>query len=599
MSSESHQDAGAHRVERKLPPPFPYSMRYPEPDPSDPFAPLSVLRDRTATLTNSPYESPVAIPDSTPASSRMLDLATFVVHQRSKSTALGFPSAESGWQGHASQLRKGASMGLRVNEYAPGTEAPAATMTSTTLGPSATETQRHEARRRSQSVFALRSGTFSFLDSRAVPGPQHNAESSTRRHSLSPYGSRASVATSSSTSSGNSTRRERRTSGASARPRSCSSSFVSATLLDGVSEQLDGAVPLRKDMHVMQVDIPATRGDEKCSEGLPRALPPPPLDKRSPSVSSTGSWSRDLPFYSATSRPQTPSSIRSSRPVSLPPTSVFSFPVTSVTHPPSKPPPFTTSPVTPATHRTTPIPSTLATSLPHSVSNSRRVSTPRDTLPLPLNFRFPNQSAESEPESVERDGGRFARLRARKSIALQTRRSSTSSSLRSTLRAAAEAADKLAAEDASLPAPPEVTLPPKVAQKLVVVPENTRTTSLTAGTSPRSNELEEYPRVGPQTGGWECGAEPSVSAPPIMHASPQCSTDSVQVAHTQVAANATRHCPPKAEVKAGPCLHPHFTNDRHRGVLTWLCLVAVPRRRYHCRALCRARPRLPHIPSLW
>ncbi|KAI0283743.1 hypothetical protein BC826DRAFT_1110104 [Russula brevipes] len=416
MSSESHQDAGAHRVERKLPPPFPYSMRYPEPDPSDPFAPLSVLRDRTATLTNSPYESPVAIPDSTPASSRMLDLAAFVVHQRSKSTALGFPSAESGWQGHASQLRKGASMGLRVNEYAPGTEAPAATMTSTTLGPSATETQRHEARRRSQSVFALRSGTFSFLDSRAVPGPQHNAESSTRRHSLSPYGSRASVATSSSTSSGNSTRRERRTSGASARPRSCSSSFVSATLLDGVSEQLDGAVPLRKDMHVMQVDIPATRGDEKCSEGLPRALPPPPLDKRSPSVSSTGSWSRDLPFYSATSRPQTPT--------------------------------------------------------------------------------------ESEPESVERDGGRFARLRARKSIALQTRRSSTSSSLRSTLRAAAEAADKLAAEDASLPAPPEVTLPPKVAQKLVVVPENTRTTSLTAGTSPRSNELEEYPRVGPQTGGW-------------------------------------------------------------------------------------------------
>jgi hypothetical protein len=177
-------------------------------------------------------------------------------------------------------------MGLSVDEYAPGTEDLVATMTSTTLGPSATRTQRHQARRHSQSVSksvsVLRSGTFSFLDSRAIPGPQYNAESSTRRNSLSPYVTYASVAMSSSTTSGNSPRRERKTGGASARPRSCSSSFVSATLLDGVFEQLDGAVPLRRDMHVMQVDMLATRGDEKCSEGPPHTLPPPPHERRSP-----------------------------------------------------------------------------------------------------------------------------------------------------------------------------------------------------------------------------------------------------------------------------------------------------------------------------
>ena len=39
----------AARVRRKPPPAFPYSPRYPHPDPSDPFAPLQVLRDRAHT----------------------------------------------------------------------------------------------------------------------------------------------------------------------------------------------------------------------------------------------------------------------------------------------------------------------------------------------------------------------------------------------------------------------------------------------------------------------------------------------------------------------------------------------------------------------
>ncbi|KAF8492636.1 hypothetical protein F5888DRAFT_898369 [Russula emetica] len=441
MSSDPNQDAGARRIKRKPPPPFPYSPRYPEPDPSDPFAPLSVLRDRTTTLTNSPYESPVAIPDSTSGPSRVLDLATFITHQREKSAALGsLFGGESGWQGHMSQLRKGTSMGPGLHEYSSGTDFPVAAPS--TLRPGVRETQRREARRRSQSVFALRSGTFSFLESR--PGPESsNVE---RRHSLTPYDSRTSVITSSSTSSWASTHGERKANKTSPRPRSCSSSFVSATLLDGVPE-----VPTRKSM---QVDTPATSGVEKRSlaESTPPVLPPP-LEKRNPSDSSTGSWSRDLVFYPAPSRPQTPSSIRSSRPVSLPPSATLSFPFVPDNLLPTKPALFTASPVTSSTHNATPIPSNLATSLPPKNSDSHRVPTPedRDVLPPQLNVRFPRrgQSAESEPESVERESGRFARLRARTSAALQTRRSSTSSSLRSTLRAATEAADKLAAEDAA------------------------------------------------------------------------------------------------------------------------------------------------------
>src|SRR6266851_1577675 len=469
MSSEPYQDTNAHRIKRKPPPPFPYSVRYPEPDPSDPFAPLSVLRDRTATLTNPAYEYPVAIPEPTPESSRVLDLSTFITHQRNKSTALGSPFGESGWQGYASQLRKGASMGLGIHEYSPGSRLPvAATITSATLRPGVREMQRYEARRRSQSVFALRSGTFSFLESRSGPELQFNVESpqATRRHSLTPYGSRASVLSSSSTSSGGSTHGERKANGSPARPRSCSSSFVSATLLDGVPENLGDGVPLLKSMHVMHVDMPTNQGAEKRSESPPHLPPLPPLEKRSPSVSSIGSWSRDVAFYSAPSRPQTPSSIRSSRPVSLPPSSVFSFPRVPVNLPPTKPAHFTTSPVTTST---TPIPSTLATSLPPGISNSRRLPTSPedlDALPIQVHLRFPKQeqSAESEPESLERESGRLARLRARTSAALQARRSSTSSSLRSTLRAAAEAADKLAADDVPIAPLPTVTSPLKITQ---------------------------------------------------------------------------------------------------------------------------------------
>lgn len=541
MSSDPYQDAGAHRIKRKPPPPFPFSPRYPEPDPSDPFAPLSVLRDRTATLTNLPYESPVAIPDSTSGPSRVLDLATFITHQREKSAALGsLFGGECGWQGHMSQLRKGTSMGPGLHEYSSGTDFPVAAPS--TLRPGVRETQRREARRRSQSVFALRSGTFSFLESRPGPESQSNVE---RRHSLTPYGSRASVITSSSTSSWVSTHGERKANKTSPRPRSCSSSFVSATLLDGVPE-----VPSRKSMHAKQVDTPATSGAEKCSlaESPPPVLPPP-LEKRNPSDSSTGSWSRDLVFYSAPSRPQTPSSIRSSRPVSLPPSATLSFPFVPDNLLPTKPTLFTTSPVTSSTHNATPIPSNLATSLPPNNSDSHRVPTPedRDVLPPQLNVRFPRrgQSAESEPESVERESGRFARLRARTSAALQTRRSSTSSSLRSTLRAATEAADKLAAED-----PPIASFPPvaymRVTQAPVVI---TKARSLATGT-PESNELEGCQRMGPQIGGGGCGAEQPASAPSATHTSHQQDMDCVPaVRSAQLPAELERDCPPKPEVK--------------------------------------------------
>ncbi|KAI0247654.1 hypothetical protein BJV78DRAFT_901693 [Lactifluus subvellereus] len=401
MSSESPQDAGAHRIRRKPPPPFPYSTRYPEPDPNDPFAPLSVLRDRTATLTNLSYESPVAIPDSTPGSSKVVDLTTFIMHQRKKSTALRFPSGESRWIGHAAQLRKGASMGLGLHEYSSGSGVPvAATVTSATLRPGAGEMQRHEARRRSQSVFALRSGTFSFLEPRPAPEPQVNVEPPVRRYLLSPYGSRASVLTSSSTSSGESTHGVREVTRTSARSRSCSSSFVSVPLLDGVPEHSGDAVPVCKGMRVMQVDMPATHGAEDRSGSPPRhSLPfPHPLEKRSPSISSIGSWSRDMVFYNAPSRPQTPSSIRSSRPVSLPPSAVLSFPHPPIHHPPAKLSPFTTSPMTSSTRPAVPVPSTLATSLPPSISNPHRVSMPLqdlDALPLQLSFVFRSKSKQS------------------------------------------------------------------------------------------------------------------------------------------------------------------------------------------------------------
>src|SRR5882762_8273790 len=48
--SAPHQDEVVRRTKRTRPPPFPYSSRYPEPDPDDPFAPLSVLRNRTSSV---------------------------------------------------------------------------------------------------------------------------------------------------------------------------------------------------------------------------------------------------------------------------------------------------------------------------------------------------------------------------------------------------------------------------------------------------------------------------------------------------------------------------------------------------------------------
>ena len=554
MSSEPHQDAGARRIRRKPPPPFPYSPRYPEPDPSNPFASLSVLRDRTATLTNPPYESPVAIPDHNSGSSKMLDLATFIIRQRNQSAALGSPFGDGSWQGHVSKLRKGASVGLGLNEFSPNTEFPAtATITSSSLHQGV-----REARRRSQSVFALRSGTFSFIESRAGLEAQLNVESSrpTRRHSLSPYGSRSSVLSSSSTSSEGSTHGERKANGSPARPRSCSSSFVSATLLDGLPENVSDGVPLLKGMHVMHVDMPPNRVADKGLESPPH-LPPKSLGKRSPSVSSIGSWSRDAAFYSAPSRPQTPSSIRSSRPVSLPPSSVLSFPCVPANLPPSKPAPFTTSPLTTSTHHAA---STLATSLPRSIPNSRRVSSPPedlDAFPIQLHLRFPKQeqSAESEPESVERESGRFARLRARTSAAFQTRRSSTSSSLRSTLRVAAEAADNLAAEAVSITAPSTVTPPPKVSQAPVAMSEIAKTISLTAGTPLEvKKQPKEFQRMGSQTGGPGYDTDQLAPAPSISHTyPPQNADDVLSVSRTQVAADLMQHSPPKkTDVKTEP-----------------------------------------------
>ena len=548
MSSDPYQDAGPPRIKRKPPPPFPYSPRYPEPDPSNPFAPLSVLRDRTTTLTNSPYESPVAIPDPTSGPSRVLDLATFITHQREKSTALGsLFGGESGWQGHMSQLRKGTSMGPGVHEYSSGIDFSVAA--SSTLRPGVRETQRGEARRRSQSAFALRSGTFSFLESRPGPESQSNVE---RRHSLTPYGSRTSVITSSSTSSWASTHGELKVNKISPRPRSCSSSFVSATLLDGVPE-----VPTRKSMHAMQVDTPAASGVENRSLAeSPLPVLPPPLEKRNPSDSSTGSWSRDLVFYPAPSRPQTPSSIRSSRPVSLPPSATLSFPFVPDNLLPTKPALFTTSPVTSSTHNATPIPSNLATTLPLNNSDTHRVPIPedRDVLPPQLNVRFPRrgQSAESEPESVERESGRFARLRARTSAALQTRRSSTSSSLRSTLRAATEAADKLAVEDV-----PIASLPPvaymRVAQAPVVISmsESTKARSLAKG-PPEVKGREWCQRMSSQIGGGGCGAEQPASAPSATHTSHQQEQDMDYVPAVRTAqfpAELEWDGPPKPEVK--------------------------------------------------
>ena len=535
MSTDSYQDAGAHRIKRKAPPPFPYSPRYPEPDPSDPFAPLSVLRDRTATLTNSPYESPLAIPDSTSGPSRVLNLATFITNQREKSSALGsLFGGESGWQGHMSQLRKGTSMGPGLHEYSSATDFPVAT-SSSTLRPGVRETQRREARRRSQSVFALRSGTFSFLESRPGLESQSNVE---RRHSLTPYGSRASVITSSSTSSWASTHWERKANRTPPRPRSCSSSFVSATLLDGAPN-----VPTRKCMHAMQVGMSAT-SVEKLERPLaesPRPVLPPPLEKRNPSDSSTGSWSRDLVFYSAHSRPQTPNSIRSSRPVSLPPSATLSFPFVT-DNLPNKPALFTTSPVTSSTPYATPIPSNLATSLPPNDSDSHEVSMLEDQDVLPqLNVRFPRrgQSAESEPESVERESGRFARLRARTSAALQTRRSSTSSSLRSTLRAAAEAADKLAAEDARIASLTQ-------ASAGISVCESTKLRSLATGI-PESKESEGRQRMRPQIGDRGCVAEQPASAPSAAHTSHEQDVSAVRTA--RLSAELERESPPEPDMK--------------------------------------------------
>ena len=568
MSSGPHQGAGARRTRRKPPPPFPYSPRYPEPDPSNPFASLSVLRDRTATLTNPPYESPVAIPDHNSGSPKVLDLSTFIIRQRNKSAAFASPFGEGSWQGHVPQLRKGASVGLGLNEFSPSTDFLAtATITPSSIHQGVREMRRHETRRRSQSVFALRSGTFSFIESRAGPEAQLNMESTqtSKRHSLSLYGSRSSVLSSSSTSSERSTHGERKANGSPARPRSCSSSFVSATLLDGLPENGSDGVPLLKSMRVMHVDMPPNRVADKGSE-TPHFLPPKSLEKRSPSVSSIGSWSHDAAFYSAPSRPQTPSSIRSSRPVSLPPSSVLSFPCVPAKHPPNKPAPFTTSPVTTSTHHAPSIPSTLATSLPRSISNSRRVSSPPedlDALPIQLHFRFPGQeqSAESEPESVERESGRFARFRARTSTAFQTRRSSTSSSLRSTLRAAAEAADKLAADAPSITAPSTVTPPPKVSQAPVAMSEIAKITSLAAGTPLELKQPKEFQRMGSQTGGSGDGTDQLAPAPSISHV-----VDIPSVPHTQVTGDLTQHNPPKTtNVKTEPESTPPKRRSASRG----------------------------------
>ncbi|KAI0289319.1 hypothetical protein B0F90DRAFT_858595 [Multifurca ochricompacta] len=322
-------------------------------------------------------------------------------------------------------------------------------------------------------------------------------------------------------------------------------------------------------MHVMQVDMPATRGTEEHPEN-PQSRPPLsslplPLEKRTPSASSIDSWSRDLAFYSAPSRPQTPSSVRSSRPVSLPSsTALSSFPLAHINLPPAALAPFTTSPLTSPTHQTVPVspPSGGSLPLPPSISISRRVSTPPedlDALPLQLNFRFPKQerSVESEPESVDREAGRFARLRARTSSALQVRRSSASSSLRSKLQAAADAADRLASEDGSIAAPPPATAFPAATQGPVIVVESMAVLSSKkqAGGIPGSASKEQavHQRTAGQLGDQVCGTEsPAAHAPRGVHAFPLQNMDSVQPAsHTQGAGN-VRHVALRPEVKPEP-----------------------------------------------
>ena len=126
-----HQDAVIHQMARKQPAPFLYSPHYPEPDPDDPFAPLSVLRSRTASM------NPLLDEGTMGASPRFTsympatpvgreksgqhhpfkDLASFVARQRQKSVH-NFPreaefmrAAEDQvpWRGFAFQLRKGIS----------------------------------------------------------------------------------------------------------------------------------------------------------------------------------------------------------------------------------------------------------------------------------------------------------------------------------------------------------------------------------------------------------------------------------------------------------------------------------------------------------
>ena len=549
MTSEPSQDSGTYRIKRKPPPPFPFSSRYPEPDPSDPFAPLSVLRDRTATLTNSTYESPIAeVQDPALGVPKVHDLASFLLHQRKKAAASGFQFGENP---PAFQLRKGASLGFH--------ESPSSEIPTTTLRPGARESRRRDSRRRSQSVFALRSRTFSFLELRGALEPQSNLDSpASRRHSLLPYGSSSSVLTSSSTSSsGGSTNGRRQANKASPRPRSCSSSFVTAALLDGVSEFSGDAMLVQKSMHVMQVDMPAPRVPEEGSECAPSRVISPslPLEKRTPSGSSIGSWSRDLAFYSASSRPQTPSSIQSSRPISLPaPVAIPSFAPVSL--PSTSPPLFTTG--TPlhisSTHQNVP---TVATSLPSSISKSRRVSTPPEDLDaLPLHLSFPKQRCvESEPESVERENGRFARLRSLTSTGSQ--RVSASSSLRSTLQAAADAAERLAQEAALHALPPGPI--PTVKQAQPVVADNL-VTSPVAEISPELKEREVDQRVQLQPGGQGYAAGQHTHAPSVL---PYQNADNVPPAARNQCVPSARPAPPKPVPKPEP---EATTKPKHRSL---------------------------------
>ena len=536
MSYEPHQDSGTHSIRRKPPPQFPYSTRYPEPDPNDPFAPLAVLRDRTATLTNSAYDSPIAtIQDLAPGATKVHDLATFIVQQRKKSAAPDFQFGENSWLGHASQLRKGASLGLGLHENPPG-EAPTTTaFASTTLRPGAT--WRRESRRRSQSAFGpQRSSVFSFLESPAGLEPQFNVDSPvSRRHSQLPYDSRTSVLTSSSTSSsGESTNGLRQASKASVRPRSCSSSFVTATLLDGVPEFPSDAVLVHKSMRVMQVDMPTPRVAGEGSGFHPSRTfsPPPPLERRSPSESSIGSWSRDLTFYPASSRPQTPSSVQSSRP--LPP----------------------------STHQKV---STVATSLPPGVSKSRRVSTPPedlDALPLHLNVCFPKQQpcVESEPESVERENGRFARPPTLPSTGLQAQRISASSSLRSTLQAAADAAEMLA----SLDAPPVPALPPATTPAVTQAQPTVAENVVTSPVAETALELKERAQVQPGIQAYAAERH-SRAASPFLHQNANTVPPTARNQGVTSARPALSRPVPKSESEPTPVLkHRPLSRSSHR-----------------------------------